>query len=298
MSKRRLQKIKGGSYIISLPAEWVKKNNLDVKSELEVYETADGLKIRPERKLNDEREILLKDIDEVLYLISVYYMQGVSKIVVKSEKVIDPEDKKKLRELQLTHPGLEIDDETFNKISFRINSQISTDLVSLVSSFRDKILKILNDLQSVKNLSKEMIIDLINRCDLLMRDYRVIIRNIAIGVQLENDYNFMLPTKDLILYAIALRDMGRFVTHLKTFLSIIDESIDMSIVEIVADMFKKATDMFFTEDLSNIQTIRKNMRKVESTCVKSSEACKELVRMASYAVAIMNDAVHKSVRII
>lgn len=297
MTKRRLQKIKGGSYIISLPADWVKKNNLDVKSELEVYETADGLKIRPERKLNDEREIILRDVEEALYLISVYYMQGVSKIVVKANGVINPEHKKILRELQLTHPGLEIDDETFDRIVFRVNSQISTDIVSLVTSFRDKILKILLDLENVKSFRKEMIADLINRSDLLMRDYRAIIRNIAIGVQLEDKYGFMIPTKDLILYAIVMRDMGRFVSHLKTFLNSIDEKVDLNLIGILTDMFKKATDMFLTEDLSNVQIIRKNMKSIEASCNSNSEACKELIRMASYAIAIMDDAVHKSVRI-
>ncbi|ARM74662.1 AbrB/MazE/SpoVT family DNA-binding domain-containing protein [Acidianus manzaensis] len=297
-SKRRLQKIKGGSYIISLPTDWIKKNNLDVKNELEVYETADGLKIKKEKPLNDEKEILLnKDLDEVIYLISVYYMQGVSKIIVKSEDVMNAEVKRVLRELQLSHPGLEIDDETFDKISFKVNSQISTDLVNLVTSFRNKILKILTDLENVNGFKKEMLDDLLARCDNLMSDYRAIIRNISLGIQLDDRYNFMIPAKDVVLYAILMRDMGRFVTHLKTFLKVTDD-IDKNSISLIAEMFKKASDMFFTEDLSEIQIIRRNMKNIENNCTKNSESCKEIIRMASYVIALMDDAVHKSVRIV
>ncbi|BFH72844.1 phosphate uptake regulator PhoU [Sulfurisphaera javensis] len=300
MSTRRLQKIKGGSYIISIPSDWVRKNGLDVKSELKVYEVYDGLKIKPERKINDEKEILLRDLDETLYLISVYYMQGISRIIVRSENVMSQEIKKALRELQLTHAGLEIEDETFDKIVFRINLPISTKLNDMVNSFIEKIRKLLIDLKVLERFSKEIKEDLITRCDILMKDYRVIIRNIAIGVQLDDTYNFNLPTKDIILYAILMRDLGRFISHLKTFLTLIDENnvINKEMIDLLIQMFDKSTSMFITENLADIQVIRKNMKILEENCNKVSDPCKEFVRMASYCIAIMDDAVHKSVRLI
>ncbi|BAB67525.1 AbrB/MazE/SpoVT family DNA-binding domain-containing protein [Sulfurisphaera tokodaii] len=300
MSVRRLQKIKGGSYIISLPSEWVRKNGLDVKSELKVYEIYDGLKIKPERKINNEREIILRDLNETLYLISVYYMQGIEKIIVKSDNVMSQEVKKALRELQLTHAGLEIEDETFDKIVFKVNLPVSTDLNGLVSSFVDKIRKLLYDLRVLENFNKEIKEDLITRCDILMKDYRVIIRNIAIGVQLDDLYNFSLPFKDIILYAIFMRDLGRLISHLRTFLMLADEKSIPSteLIDTLISMFTSATSMFMTENLSDIQQIRKNMKIIEEKCNTTIEACKEFVRMASYCVAIMDDAVHKSVRLI
>lgn len=300
MSTRRLQKIKGGSYIISIPSDWVRKNGLDVKSELKVFETYDGLKIKPERKINDEKEIELKDLDEALYLISVYYMQGVNKIIVKSNDVINAEAKKALRELQLTHAGLEVEDETFNKIVFKINLPINTDLKEIVSSFINKIKKLLTDLNVLERFNSEVREDLVTRCDILMKDYRTIIRNIAIGVQLDESYNFNLPYKDIILYAILMRDLGRFISHLKTFLLLLNEDskLDKEIVNLLIEMFTKSTSMFLTEDVSDIQSIRKGMRLIEDKCRSNSDSCKEFIRMASYCVAIMDDAVHKSVRLI
>ena len=300
MSTRRLQKIKGGSFIISVPSDWVRKNGLSAGSELKVYEVYDGLKIKVDKKVNDEKTIKLKDINEALYLVSVYYMQGVNRIIIESEDVIPQEAKKAFRELQLTHAGLEIEDETFNKIVFKVNLPINTDLKSLVSSFIDKISKLLEDLKFLEKFNEEIKNDLITRCDILMKDYRAIIRNIAIGVQLDDVYNFNLPTKDVILYAILMRDLGRFIHHLKEFLSLLNDNVhvDKRNIDLIISMFKESTSMFLTEDLSNIQKIRNEMKEIEERCETGIDACKEFVRMASYCIAIMDDAVHKSVRII
>jgi phosphate uptake regulator len=95
MSVRRLQKIKGGSYIISVPSEWVRKNNLDVKSELKVYEVYDGLKVKPIKDIKAEKVIEFNDLDTTLYLVSVYYMQGISKIVITSKSPMSSGVKKR-----------------------------------------------------------------------------------------------------------------------------------------------------------------------------------------------------------
>lgn len=298
MSVRRLQKIKGGSYIISVPSEWVRKNNLDVKSELKVYEVYDGLKVKPIKDIKAEKVIEFNDLDTTLYLVSVFYMQGISKIVITSKSPMSSDVKKRLRELQLTHPGLEIVDETFNSVTFNVNFNVTTDLNSLVRGYVEKIKKILNDaLVVLQDPKKELKEDLIYRADSLIKDYRGIIRNIALGVQLDDEYNFNLPFKDLILYAIFMRDLGRFVTHFKTFIQLVNDESALVPFSKVVEMFNKATEMFFNENLSNIQWLRNTISELESAC-SITEACKELVRMASYCIAIMDDSVHKSVRIV
>lgn len=298
MSVRRLQKIKGGSYILSLPIDWVKKHNLDVKSELKVYEIWNGLKIRPPLEPNSERELIMEDLDTTLYLISVYYMQGVSKIIVRSKGVMSPEIKRALKELQLSHPGLEVVDEGFDSVTFSVNFPVSKDLRTLVTKYVEKVKKILSDLLSViDDMTPELRDDLVFRCESLIKDYRGIIRNIAIGVQLDDEYGFDLPEKDVILYAIFMRDLGRFVSHLEQFIKLLEKGVSKETVEKVVEMFSRATEMFFTERLEDIKWLRSTMEELESTCIKS-EACKELLRMASYCLAIMDDAVHKSVRLI
>ncbi|EZQ01795.1 MULTISPECIES: AbrB/MazE/SpoVT family DNA-binding domain-containing protein [Acidianus] len=298
MSVRRLQKIKGGSYIISIPSDWVRKNGLDVRSELKVYEVIDGLKIKPIREPELTKEIEINDIELTKYLISVYYMQGVDRIVIKSKEVIPQEVKKELRELQLSHAGLEIEEENFSMITFRISISVQQDLRDLISKFIHKIETILEDAQvMLKSPSGEIKEDLIQRTELLMKDYRVIIRTIAIGVQEDDLVNFGMQEKDIILYAVAMRDLGRFLAHLKNFiLAYRDNENAKTYFPVVKEMFSDSTQMFINESLDKLMEVRKKEKEIEKR-IENKDEEKELLRMATYCVALTDDAVHKSVRL-
>ncbi|MEL9970110.1 MAG: AbrB/MazE/SpoVT family DNA-binding domain-containing protein [Metallosphaera sp.] len=300
MDKRRLQKIKGGSYIISLPSDWVRKMNLDVKSELKVYEVYDGLKIRPPIKPTLEKVIELKDLESTKYLVITYYMQGLNRIIIKSNSVIPLDVKRELRELQLQCYGLEIETETFDSISFRINVSVSNDLIESMRQFVKKIETILGDVELLfKNFTNEMREDLLARVSILNKDYRLLVRMIAVGVQRDDEVNFHIYPKDIILFAVALRDLGRFITHLMLFLREISQEELNEIFEFfekLREIFLISTNMFLTEDLSNMGKVREGFRELEKGAPKT-EAGKEMVRMGSYCIAMMDNAVNKSVRL-
>ncbi|AWR99152.1 AbrB/MazE/SpoVT family DNA-binding domain-containing protein [Metallosphaera hakonensis] len=300
MSVRRLQKIKGGSYIISLPSDWVRKMGLDVKAGLKVYEVYDGLKIRPPIKPNAEKAIELTDLDTTKYLIITYYMQGLDKIVVKSKSVIPLDVKKELRELQLQCYGLEVESETFDSISFKVNVALNNNITDSMKQFISKIGTLLNDTELLlENFNEEMRDDLLARISILNKDYRVLIRMIAVGVQRDDDINFNIYPKDLILFAVVMRDLGRFVTHLMLFLKEVKIEQSRAIIssfKLLREIFMLAVEMFISEDLSSMPRIREGFRLLERDAPKN-EAGKELVRMGSYCVAIMDDAVNKSVRL-
>ncbi|QKR00344.1 phosphate uptake regulator PhoU [Metallosphaera tengchongensis] len=300
MDVRRLQKIKGGSYIISLPSQWVRKMNLDVKSELKVYEVFDGLKIRPPLKPSLEKELPLTNLETTKYLIVTYYMQGVERIVVKSSSVIPLEAKKELRELQLQCYGLEVESETFDSISFKVNVKVDGDLNGSMKSFVIKINSILSDVELLlSNFSPEMREDLLARVSILNKDYRLLIRQIAVGVQRDDEINFKMQTKDVILFAITMRDLGRFITHLTLFLKELrgEEILRLTpSFQLLREMFVMSTNMFLTEDLSPMAKIREGFRRLEDDAPKT-ESGRELVKMGSYCVAIMDNAVNKSVRL-
>ncbi|MCG3109807.1 hypothetical protein L3N51_02103 [Metallosphaera sp. J1] len=300
MNVRRLQKIKGGSYIISLPSDWVRKMKLDVKSGLKVYEVYDGLKIRPPVKPNLEKVIQLGDLETAKYLIMTYYMQGLDRIVVKSNSVIPLEVKKELRELQLQCYGLEVESESFDSIAFRVNVNLSSNLIESMRQFITKIGNILDDVELLLgNFTDEMREDLLARISILNKDYRLLIRMIAVGVQRDDEINFQLYPKDIILFAIAMRDLGRFITHLMFFLREIRRDELGKIIgnfQTLKEIFMLAVNMFLTEDLSPMGKIREGFRNLEKSAPKN-EAGKELVRMGSYCIAMMDNAVNKSVRL-
>jgi phosphate uptake regulator len=307
---RKLQKIKGGSYMLSIPSEWVKTFGLRAGSELLVYENAETLKIRVPAKPVDKRTIELKDIEFTKYLVSVYYMQGVSEIIVRSKGVMNQDSKNELRNLQLFLTGLQLEDEGFDYIRYAVRVSEIKELGPEVSKFGSRTQLLLKDLsKTLLAPSREMAEDISVRCDELMKSYRLIVRTIALGSQRDFELNLNLPTKDLILYAVAVRDLGRMISHLKrashALCNVATGSKELSqAVDSTAEMFEKSLKMFLDEELTHVQEIRKTQRYVEELCVacastnqEFSELAKSIARIASYSIALMDDAVHKSVRV-
>ncbi len=310
---RRIQKIKGGSYIITLPPDWVRRNGLDAKSEVFVIERDGELVVKPLRAYNDKKIIDLKnginDIDTIKYLINVYYMQGVSQIEVTSDSVIPIEIKNELKKMQLYLPGLEVESESFNYIKFKIKDNLSLNIIEEMKTFSLKLLALLEDLEKViAKLDKQMAIDLKNRSEDLNRVYNILIREIALVSQKEESFeqNKITSVRDLILYAIAMRDMGRMLSHIRTASTILSICTNVSleyqnIASQLIVMFKDSLEVFFNQNLNYIREIRDKMKEISKIVDSSDGECKELgkelVRIGSYCVALMDDGVHKSVKL-
>ncbi|MEM0173091.1 MAG: phosphate uptake regulator PhoU, partial [Sulfolobaceae archaeon] len=263
--------------------------------------------IRPIKPKEAVKEIKFTNIETVEYLITAYYMQGASRIIIRGERIIRPEDKLRLKNLQLELPGLEVEEEGFDSIIFRVNYSLDTDIKSSVSNFATRIGDLISDLKkAIESSDRAMAEDIKLRVDELMKRYRTIIRQIALIIQLNY---FVLPFKDIVLFAIAMRDMGRIIHHIKTCAMILSkcEKISNEIVkeiEEIAELFRKSFKVFDVEDLSLIPEIRRKTKELYSINEKiirnnhcSSEIAKELNRMLSYIIALMDDGVHKSVRI-
>lgn len=295
VSKRKLQKIKGGSYIVSLPSEWVKKVGLEQGSELLMYETWDGLGIALPRERSDTLEITYEDLETTKYMISVMYMQGARRIRVKGNGQIPSEAKRELRNLQLSHIGLTVTEEDFSSITFSVRENSVISPVELFEEFVGRVLIVLRDFISVSGRGfHEMRKDIMERCNDLNKFYRLIIRYIALmsyGGALSDP---SLTTKDLILYAVATRDLGRFIYHMQALASM---DVDLSgRIERIYEMFVAAVEVFRSGSVNKVPLIRKLMRELEQSLGNTVDD-KELLRMASYAIAIMDDGVHKSVRL-
>lgn len=64
-------------------------------------------------------------------------------------------------------------------------------------------------------------------------------------------------------------------------------------------MFKEALEVFFDQKLENIKDIREKMRQINKITnnILCKELGKELVRIGSYCIALMDDGVHMSVKL-
>ncbi len=111
MEQRKLQLVAGSTYTISLPKQWVIRNNLKVSDHLTIYEKSGKSLIVSVEHIKDENtEIKINvdkysSIEEIIF--SVYYM-GVERIDLWSEKSIIPEKKKIIRRAVRKLSGVEI----------------------------------------------------------------------------------------------------------------------------------------------------------------------------------------------
>ena len=125
MERRKIQLIAGSTYSVSLPKEWVKKNNLKEKDEIYISERSNcSLVIYPylakERSFNEisiNIDEYSEDIDQILF--ALYYL-SVEEITLFSKNKLKKEDKNKIRKT-LTHmSGTEISYEDEKTIIIRV----------------------------------------------------------------------------------------------------------------------------------------------------------------------------------
>ncbi len=123
--KRKIQLVAGTTYSLSLPKDWVRKNNLKEKNQVEVYEKADRSLIISPNTIEEKalKEISLnideyvQNIDQVMF--AVYYL-GVETITVFSKSEITKDAKTKVRRTLSHMSGAEIAFEDKKKIQIRV----------------------------------------------------------------------------------------------------------------------------------------------------------------------------------
>ena len=125
MHRRKIQLIAGTTYSVSLPKEWVRKNNLKEKNEILFYEKNDRtLVISPYaiegKKLNEislDIDKYISAIDQILF--AVYYL-GIENISLFSKKELTKDVKSRIRKTITHMSGTEITYEDKQKITMKV----------------------------------------------------------------------------------------------------------------------------------------------------------------------------------
>ena len=125
MHRRKIQLIAGTTYSVSLPKEWVRKNNLKEKNEILFYEKNDRtLVISPYaiegKKLNEislDIDKYISAIDQILF--AVYYL-GIENISLFSKKELTKDVKSRIRKTITYMSGTEINYEDKQKITMKV----------------------------------------------------------------------------------------------------------------------------------------------------------------------------------
>lgn len=135
--RRKIQLIAGTTYTISLPKEWVKKNNLKEKDEIPIYKKDDGTLVISSsyikgKKLNQisiNAEEYISNIEQILF--SLYYM-GIETIHLYSKKDFTKSAKTRIRKTLRNMSATEISYEDQKEIKIKVLLDMSR--VDLIQS--------------------------------------------------------------------------------------------------------------------------------------------------------------------
>ncbi|MCK4440181.1 phosphate uptake regulator PhoU, partial [Candidatus Bathyarchaeota archaeon] len=224
MEIRRLQHIKGGSFTLSLPKEWVEKRKLKRGEEIVVFDEEDGsLRLYPikmEREEPAEVVLSLEDFPEVralAYCIGTYYIQGSNKISIASKKMIPVDVKKRLKLLRMDLPGVEVAEERADAISFHaIIDPAAFLLESLIEKTSSFSLHLQEDaIKSIVSNDFQLANEVIERSKEALRHYRMTIRQVALA-SFSKAIARKVGVKDCrecVTFALIARDLNRLVYH-------------------------------------------------------------------------------------
>lgn len=284
---RRLQKISTGSYIISLPSKWVRINNLNVHDPLLIINNGKFLILKPANRKEVPINVTINinsltslDVNTLLYVIQMYYLQGVNNIDIISNTIIPAEIKKKIKNLSNILPNIDINDVSSNLLQIRINDiQRFNDKNEIIDMFVNMFkftLKLLEDLRQIL-VNNDLIYmqELIERSKDLKKRYMYIIRTLARMSQIP-EYN-VLSIREIVIYAEIARDIFQLVNHIANAVNYVKESdinyifnntylinSILNVIDILISMFKDVINYFNNHEIYLIMNIKDKMNKVRA----------------------------------
>ncbi len=330
---RKLQKIKGGSFTLSIPKKWVDQRKLKGGQQMVISEEDDGsLNIYPvttpsEKPLRATLHLEESpDIKALEYNVATYYIQGADRIDIVSKKIIPAEQKRKLKLFRLSMPGVEVSEEGANKISFQaLIDPAAFRLESLLSKTSAFSLHLQEDaVNSVMNWNFPLAREVIERSGEALRHYRLTIRQVAlasISKTIAKEIG-VINCRECVTFALMARDLSRLVYHCSQIarhvLALEQKkkvsrgilSLMEALSELVYTMQKDAVQSFLDKDtrlavqvLLNMSDARKKeedllkevIAKVKDidTAVTMGLIGRDLRRIAGYSVAIADDGMNR-----
>ncbi|MGD8565401.1 MAG: phosphate uptake regulator PhoU [Candidatus Bathyarchaeota archaeon] len=333
MEIRKLQKIKGGSFTLSIPKKWVDKRKLKSGQQIVVSEEDDGsLNIYP---VTAPSKKLLKitlqfedfpDNQALEYNVATYYIQGADRIDIISKDIISAEQKRRLKTLRLELPGVEVSEEGANRISYQVLIDPSAfHLESLLSKTSLFSLHLQKDaVRSVKNWDFALAREVIERSGEALRHYRLTIRQVAlasISKTIAKDVGIR-GCRECVTFALMARDLSRLVYHCSQIVRHLlllekKERIDQSVlnmIEMLSDlvygMQEDAVQSFLKKDTKlavqvfgkMTDTIEKEKHLLKAVMAKIKDVDtavtvgligRDLRRIAGYSVAIADDSMNR-----
>lgn len=297
---RKLQKIKNGSYIITLPSNWIKDNNLKVHDDIAIIYNRKYLIIKPiKRDSNVSMEEINKvkvnienyDTDTLLYAILMYYLQGVDTLELFSNNIIKADVKRRLRNFLSNLINADIQEISSNDMVITINDFLKLRALSR-EEFNEIIYKMialigqaLDDLRvAIMNNNLDLIEEIHERIKDMRRRYYFTIRLLAKMSQYP-EYS-VLSTREIVIYAEIARDLYQLSRHILNAtnylqnIKLLNAANTMHIILLmlnnIGEMYKyiiNSVDKFDATFINKSREIMNNIRNTERETLQNMSQC-------------------------
>ncbi|WP_258871768.1 AbrB/MazE/SpoVT family DNA-binding domain-containing protein [Pyrobaculum aerophilum] len=263
---RRVQKIKTGSYIISLPMEWILKNRLKPHDVLLVFEDPNNnivIKVPAsscEVVVDTSKYQDPRGLEEIIRYL---YMFGVDRIIVQNG---NGNTFKKIRELRKDLINYEIEDFTDNKIKIIIKDDIYAVEEKHLKKIWIKYIKLLSDiLNGICNYNADE--EVREKIDESKRLVRYLQRLISIALKEPERNRLPYPTFAAFFeITIRLREIGYYVYRMVDFLNGVRKREELNKI---CDICRNALN---TSDLATLVKLREELNSYEESILPSLNA--------------------------
>nr|BAJ49374.1 conserved hypothetical protein [Candidatus Caldarchaeum subterraneum]BAL57030.1 phosphate transport system regulatory protein [uncultured crenarchaeote] len=244
---RNLQKIKGGSYVITLPRKWVEGLGLRKGERVVMIRDSLGLRITPETgREMPTVEVSKKEVDDIRflrYLTFSYYMQGVEKVILRADDGFTPEERRELRRIASELVGADIMEDAQNRMVFRFLTKLDEenffDRLTRMMRFAYEIHRDTYQILRERNISNAA--EIVERIGEVLKQYRVTFRVLSLTL-LQPTRGFPFSDVRLItLYAALIRDLFMTVYYAT---QIAKSLIDLGAEPVEENIFNKVLKMY------------------------------------------------------
>ena len=285
MHRRKIQLIAGTTYSVSLPKEWVRKNNLKEKNEILFYEKNDRtLVISPYaiegKKLNEislDIDKYISAIDQILF--AVYYL-GIENISLFSKKELTKDVKSRIRKTITYMSGTEINYEDKQKITIKVlldksKVEIFQVLYRISLIIESSILNILEQLNINEIRINENEIDRLYHLITKIISLSIIDSNILNSSKIKNVS--LIPAYFLI--SKRLENIGDNINHLSEYLHKTkvkfenkNEILNFAKTELnrsISYFMSKSTNIFQKINVDNLRIINDYILKLKDKTIQN-----------------------------
>ncbi|MBE8539075.1 AbrB/MazE/SpoVT family DNA-binding domain-containing protein [Geoglobus acetivorans] len=274
MEVRKLQLIGGSSFMVSLPKNWIKKNNLDQGDDIILDIDEDVIKIMP-KKYSEESKVVKAIIEKLpayderflRRFIIALYIQGLDEIEIR-DKMLSPKLVSRISGIVHEIIGFEVIDAQENTIVLRSLTTAEFDIIGVLKRMSQIVLGIIDSIIDSINIDDR---DGLKEIQKLEEDSD---RLYMLAVRLENRVirDLMSPSK----WSETRNILGMRIVA-KTLEEISDSLYDFSDALYSLDNFSEDSKQYL-EILSRIEDV---FRKVMDSYMKSStEAANDAIDIA------------------